>query len=447
MKIMFVQLPTSHFGAGERVYPLGLSRLSSLVEMSHTITGLDMNLHMDPWPELKSQILNNKPDIVALSLRNIDPLANQFVSYVSSLRTAAKLIRAFGPKIKIVAGGPAFSLFPEKLMSVVPEIDFGFVGEAELSFTAFITSDFSEKTPGLVWREADSIIMNPSQVKLNMNELPLLNSALFSPADYFNLNSYVAFMGIEGKRGCDLCCSYCLYPALGGKKMRLRDPKLIANEMEWLKKQYSIKLFHFTDPVLNRPKAHFVELCQEINRRKLDVAWTGFFREDAVDIKSLELAMKAGLVAVYFSGDSLSSKGLITLRKNMDMQAIIHASEISAKCGVLTMCHFLINLPNDTREDIDESKKNLEIILGIHAPVGNLGAVIFNNIRLYPSAPITKDLIKSGSLSPNVDLLYPIYYNPPETSHVLHEFEAFCHTAGVFSRIGYLEKEQQSLCV
>jgi len=31
MKVLLVQVPTSHLGAGEKVYPLGLSRLSSTV--------------------------------------------------------------------------------------------------------------------------------------------------------------------------------------------------------------------------------------------------------------------------------------------------------------------------------------------------------------------------------------------------------------------------------
>lgn len=36
MKIFLVQLPTSHHGSGEKVYPLGLSRLSSLVPAEYT---------------------------------------------------------------------------------------------------------------------------------------------------------------------------------------------------------------------------------------------------------------------------------------------------------------------------------------------------------------------------------------------------------------------------
>ena len=131
MKISLVQLPTSHHGAGEKVYPLGLSRLSSLVPAAYTKSALDMNLFPDPWPAFKNLIDDRQPDIVALSLRNIDPLAGHLVSYLSSLKTAAALVRKILPDSRILVGGPAFSLFGIRLMEAVSEIDYGLVGEGE----------------------------------------------------------------------------------------------------------------------------------------------------------------------------------------------------------------------------------------------------------------------------------------------------------------------------
>ncbi len=67
MKILFVQVPTSHHGAKERVYPLGISRLAALVPSGFEKSALDMNLYPDPWPVLKEKLENIKPDIVAMS--------------------------------------------------------------------------------------------------------------------------------------------------------------------------------------------------------------------------------------------------------------------------------------------------------------------------------------------------------------------------------------------
>ena len=436
MKILLVQLPTSHFGAKELVYPLGLSRLSSLVPDKYFKHVLDMNLYVDPWEKLHGVVKNVRPDIAFLSFRNIDPLAGHQTSYISSLKTPVKMIRSMIPEAKIIVGGPAFTLFAKRLLREIPEIDYGISGEGEVVFQEMLKAPFAlEKIPGLIWKNKGDIFQNRSWKKTDIDSLPMIDADSFRPRDYLEKNQYVAVMGVEGKRGCDLKCSYCTYPYLGGGQLRLRSPVKITDELEYLKKEYGVRLFHFTDSVVNRPADHFRAVCKEMLRRKLDIGWTGFFRETDLTSELLDLAISSGLVAVYFSGDALTDDGLKVLNKGMAKKDIINAAEITAKSGILTMCHFLINLPGETVDHFHEAAGTMDKLLEIHAPAGNLGAVIFNNIRLYPNAPITNRLIKSGRLSPETDLLFPVYYNPEKTSHFLHRLEAKCHEAGVFSRL------------
>lgn len=436
MRILLVQVPTSHLGAGERVYPLGLSRLSQLIPDRFEKSVLDMNLHADPWPELKHALLDVKPEVVALSMRNMDPLAGHQTSYVSSLKTSARMVRLLAPAALIWAGGPAFSLFGKRLMLECPEIDCGLIGEGEAVFPQLLESSSLGSIPGLIWRNSNGLERNPGRAAIHMDALPAMDVDLFRPRDYTQGNKYVAAVGIEGKRGCDLQCGYCVYPSLGGRKMRLRTPAKIVDEMEHLHKEYGLRLFHFTDSVVNRPSDHFEAVCNEILRRKLTMTWTGFFREDTLTEKVTDLAVKAGLIAVYFSADALTDHGLKLLNKRLTKADILRASRITAVNGVLTMCHFLINLPGETQAHASEARDMLARILDVHDRVGNLGAVIFNNVRLYPNALLTRKLLKTGLLDPRIDLLYPVYYNPIESAHVLHELEACCHAAGVFSRLG-----------
>lgn len=436
MKIALIQVPTSHLGAGEKVYPLGLSRLARLIPDNIGIHALDMNISPDPWMDLHRIIIDFKPDIAALSFRNIDPLAGHHTSYLSSINTAALLIKRFSPHTAVVAGGPAFSLFPERLMKEIPEIDYGIAGEAEKAFPMLLEKAVdAHNIPGLIWRNNKSTVINPRGAGMNMDEVPDINTDCFDPKDYVKGNAYVAAIGIEGKRGCDLKCSYCVYPSIGGCGMRLRNPQKIVDDMEKLSSEHGIKLFHFTDSVVNRPAEHFEKVCREIIKRKLKIGWTGFFREDTFTDYNAGLANESGLAACYFSGDSLNSFGLKLLKKRLSIDDLLRASKICVKHNILTMCHFLVNLPFEKEEHRMESLDTLNRILDIHSKAGNLGAVIFNNIRLYPDASIARTLIKNGLLSEDVDLLYPVYYNPVETSHFQHELEVKCHSVGVFSRI------------
>jgi putative variant cofactor biosynthesis B12-binding/radical SAM domain protein 1 len=442
MRVLLVQVPTSHFGAGERVYPLGLSRLSKTIPAHMDKWVLDMNVSHDPWAELKDILLEVKPHLAALSFRNLDPLAGQQTSYLSSLKTAARLVHALVPDARIIVGGPAFSLFGRRLMKEIPEIDCGVRGEAEAVFPLLLKDSLNPGTvPGLIWRNASvdrnrgRIRENPVQDHVAMDALPSMDTDAFCPRKYTDGNKYVAAMGIEGKRGCDLQCAYCVYPRLGGLKMRLRNPQIVVSEMEYLHKEYGIKLFHFTDGVLNRPVDHFEAICREMLRRKLHISWTGFFREDHMTIHMIDLASRAGLAAIYFSADSLTEQGLRTLNKGLTREDILRAASFTAQMKILTMCHFLVNLPGETQKHFSEARGMLDRILDIHGAAGNLGAVILNTVRLYPKAPLTRRLLKKGLLDPGIDLLYPTYYNPPATSRRLHKLEALCHAAGVFSRL------------
>ncbi len=448
LKILMVQVPTSHLGAGERVYPLGLARLAGLVPPGFEKSTLDMNIYPDPWPELKHRLDNMRPEIVALSFRNIDPLAGHQTSYLSSLKTAAQLIRLIVPDAVILAGGPAFSLFSKRLMEEIHEIDFGLTGEGELVFPELLSRfpDF-QSVHGLVRRNGDEIIHNPEGPHISMDELPATDTDYFCPEDYVGGNTYVAAMGIEGKRGCDLRCGYCVYPYLGGGRMRLRSPGRIVDEMERLNKEHGVSLFHFTDSVVNRPTDHFETVCNELLKRNLKVSWTGFFREDTFTAHNAELAQKAGLVACYFSADALTDHGLKLLNKEMSKDDILQAAGITVKCNILTMCHFLVNLPFETIAHVDEAKETMDRLLDRHAPAGNLGAVILNTVRLYPGAPLTRKLIKKGLLDPDMDLMYPVFYNPQDSSHVLHELEARCHSAGILSRLSTRVEESKSQSV
>ena len=438
MKILLIQCPTSHLGSGEKVYPIGLARLSALVPVDDVKCCLDLNLHPDPWPVLKETVTKVEPEVALLSFRNIDPLAGQQASYLSSLTITAAIVRRLAPTSRIIAGGPAFSMFAYRLMTEIPEIDFGLMGEGENAFARLIGHDLSPgAVGGLLWRQNGRIRRNPPDDAVDVDGLPMADTRGFSPKAYAGENAYVAAMGIEGKRGCDLACGYCLYPFLGGRRFRLRDPEKIAAEMQRLKVEHGIGLFHFTDPVLNRPREHFRRLCRTLIKKRIHVVWAGFFREDALDDDTAALAQDAGLSAIYFSADALTNHGLKLLNKQLAMAQILKAAQVTAKRRILTVQHFLVNLPDEDRPDhFVEAQENLKRLLDIHAPAANLGAVVFNAVRLYPQAPLTKRLIRKKMIPPDLDLLYPVYYNPPATAHVRHRLEHLCRQAAVMARLG-----------
>jgi putative variant cofactor biosynthesis B12-binding/radical SAM domain protein 1 len=428
MRILLVQAVSTH-DCGERVYPLGLARLAAAIGGRHELAGLDLNLHPFPWPELARTLQQFRPQRVAVSFRNLDPLAGNLVSFVPHLKTLAAIVREHSPESTVMLGGPGFSLFPRRLMAEIPEAHLGFCGEADGAFAALIEHAADPwNVAGTLWRGDDGRIASgcPANGCHRLDGLPFPDWQVFDPARYRDHNRYVAFMGVETKRGCPNECRYCLYPALQGRRLRLRPPERVVDELEALRAIYGIRQVHFTDPVVNQPAEHLRAICREILQRRLEIGWTGFFREDTLAAEDMELYRRAGLATWYFSADGASAHALQLLQKGLSRGQILAAARLAAESGVIAVYHFLVNLPGENRRTVDETRRLLDALFEIHASNANLGAVVINNVRLYPGAPLTEFLLKAGLVDPEQDLLYPTYYNPPPWDHLRHELTAAC---------------------
>jgi len=434
MRILLFQLPTSHLGSSEIVYPVGLSRLSSLMKaMGVCVTPIDLTLHQSPWHAMKQALLDQKPNAVGFSFRNLDPLGNNLASYFSSLEIAAKLVKALSNALVIV-GGPAFSLMPKDFMEKIPEIDIGIVGEGEMPFFKLIMCNLDPRSvPNTIYRSGKELHWQRGNDHIVMDEIPPLDLKSFNPLNYLGHNSYVAPMGIEGKRGCELNCSYCVYPKISGAKVRLRSPRLVVDEIELLNKEYGIDLFHFTDPVLNRPSEHFEEIVNEILKRKLKVNWTGFFREDSISQGQIERAKEGGLITIYFSADAAYSRGLQLLNKHLTIDQLNKAYYIAAKSNILTVYHFLLDLPFETKQDREEMKSFILKLIELHYPNKNLGGIVFSRLRLYPDTQITRYLIKNKLLPPDVEFIYPLYFSNHDYSYLIYELDSLTKQKSIFS--------------
>lgn len=424
MRVLLIQAVSTTSG-GECVYPLGLARLASVLREDHELRGLDLNLDPFPWPRVLTALNEFSPQVVCISFRNLDPLAGSLVSFVPQLKALAVLLKQQTPKIPLIVGGSGFSLFAERLMSEVPEIDYGLTGEAEESLPSLLGKlDSPGVVPGTVYRKVGDIRSNDACHIADLTSLLEPDYGLFPAGDYRERNQYVTFMGIESKRGCPHRCSYCLYPSLQGNSVRLLPPEMVVDHLERLHYEQKVDAVHFTDPVLNQPAAHLRAICQGIMARGLNLGWTGFFREDCLEAKDLELYQKAGLSALYFSADGASDHTLGLLNKGMALEQVEQATQMAAASGIVSVYHFLVNLPGESPESVEQTWKLVEHILSWHDKADNPAAMVFNNLRLYPGAPLTDRIMQAGLMDLRTDLLYPVYFNPPPYDGLRHELTA-----------------------
>jgi anaerobic magnesium-protoporphyrin IX monomethyl ester cyclase len=436
-KVLLVQAISMEGLDIERVYPIGIVTLGTLLHRSgqFDVTIFDMNMAANPYADLKQRIDDIQPDVIGISLRNLDPLGNRTTSLIVPFTMTVRFIHEFAPDTPLMAGGTAFTLFPERLMTDFPEIAAGVVGEAEHNAVP-LTLALSEREtppdlPGIIRRKDGAVHLNPPAADFDMKDYKQIDRTLLSPEPYLKVNKYVESIGIETKRGCCFHCGYCAYPKLSGRCMRLRDPISVVDEIEDLNKRYGVTRFHLTDSIVNFPAPHLDTICEELLRRDLNIHWSGFFREDLLTRENAKLYADSGCESFSLSPDGLCQKHLDMLEKHLTVDQILDTARFLADTGIIAVYHFLVNVPGESPETVAEAKKLIDAIYGIHAGTKSLGTIVLNLIRIMPGTKIERLALENGVITADTDLLYPVFYDPPAMRTSRYELEVYHQTRNI----------------
>ncbi|MHB8869543.1 MAG: B12-binding domain-containing radical SAM protein [Thermoleophilia bacterium] len=435
LRVLLVQAPSVEGPHAEIVAPLGLAAVAAAARgRGHEVEVVDLNLETDPFPALAAALRRADPEVVGIGLRNIDPLANRRHSYLPVFGAVLAVVGRELPGVPVVVGGAGFSMFPRAIMERYPAVDVGVFREGEETFPAVLdglgrvsVSDLAG-TSGTIVRVSEGLVEGPPRAWLSVAALDAVRTWLPElTAAYAGRTSYAPAAGVETKRGCPLNCSYCVYPALQGRRLRFRSPTTIVAEVEALHREAGAEWVHFTDPVLNYPAAHFRDVCRGLLDRGLPVRWTGFFREDVLTPADAELAVRAGCAAFQFSGDGTCDRSLSRLRKGLTLANVLAAAEAAAGTDALSVYHFMANIPGTDTEIAAGAHHLVDRLHDIHSPRENLGAIVFNNLRVYPGTRLAAELAAAGALQPEDHLLFPTYHDPPPFQHLRYELEERQH--------------------
>lgn len=158
-------------------------------------------------------------------------------------------------------------------------------------------------------------------------------------------------------RGCPYLCTFCYAPRMFGTKWRGRTVEQIIEEVKFLKEKYNIYRFDFLDDLpFGGSRDKMLDFCRRI--KGLNVQWSCDQRINNVD-EGLLCAMKdANIWYIYFGIESGSQRMLKKIRKvGVTPEKAIRVFDLCYKLGIVTMAGFIIGMPGETREDLEESAK------------------------------------------------------------------------------------------
>lgn len=425
MNILLVQ---AYLGGSEPpVFPLGLSCIVSTVK-GHNIKLFDPNISKKPHYELTNIMKEFKPDVVGISLRDIDSTnTRKVVFYYTYFEEMMELLKNNSSEdCKIIVGGSGFSMFAREIMDRNLRIDFGVYLEGENTFPELIENlEEPHKVRGVFYQQHGKIIFTGLREHSDLNNLPPPYRNITGIGQYKDIPDAI---GIETKRGCALSCVYCPYGFLNGKEYRLRSPDKIVDEIESLVTNLGIRDFMFVDSVFNIPISHAEAVCREIIKREVVVSWSAWFNDKYMTKEFAQLVKHAGCKKIMLSPDGFSDKALLALGKNMTKEDIRNTYDILKKEDNIEFCYnFFKNPPGQSfitfiRLVFFYLKAKLELRNKVHFE--------FNSIRIEPHTKLFQTALREGLISEEENLLYPQFYSKPHTRYIEKFFNLMLRLKG-----------------
>ena len=269
----------------------------------------------------------------------------------------------------------------------------GSVAPATLALaTGTETTNPLARIRGLAWRDGEEICINPDRPFIpDLNDLPLpLHERL--PLDKQRMPMIKGpFTFIVSSRGCPAGCKYCIKHVSYQNSVRLRSPQNILAELQRLS-ELGIHNVHMYADLFTVNREQVVELCRLIIESGLKVRWTCNSRVDYVDEEMLSLMGKAGCWYISWGIESANEQILKRARKGYRKEQAFKALKWSKAAGINNWGYFIIGLPGETEETIQET-----IAYAKELP---LDIALFHIAAPYPGTPFFYEVVENNWFRP-----------------------------------------------
>jgi len=408
LRVLLINTPIREWSY-PNIMPIGQGYVGAVAAMDgHRVDVLDLNAErrqpvkdppevFDKW--IESQVVRKlegcKPDVIGLG---------GIITQYGRLKWIAGICKRVYPDVPIVLGGGIASSMPEFMIARMP-IDVVVQEEGEVTFSEVLhrleMGASMEGVKGVAYRhvirpgewDVRNNGLRPSVVSRTrgLDALPWpLRSAWpeeeiykHNPVGHLNwrtkwINGAAAEPGqysvsMIASRGCPYAghaCDYC-YAAYLGKQYRLRSPKEVVDEMEFLKQRYGVVYIHFLDDLLMTDYHWALDLFAELRARRnatgFEVMWGGTCRANIIG-DDIVRARKEGrpniLEQGYEVGWRQAGYGLESASPTI-LKAIDKSGQTPQKMEIAIQetqrvlgyadCSFMIASPGETKETVQET--------------------------------------------------------------------------------------------
>lgn len=383
---------------------IGLAYLSEYLlanGFDHDI--IDMNL-LRNYAQFKTRMKKAKPDIIGISL--VTP------GYLKGYKLIKRIKKNF-PRCKIIVGGPHVGLLRENLLRECPEIDVGFISEAEQSLVDFLKKGADPSlVNGVVFRRGRHITYRPPKLEENIDKFPFPRYQKYDLSKYSGIALYTS-------RGCPFRCVFCTVDMFRRNSFRPRSNRSIIEEIKYWYERGQ-KLFPIEDDNFTFDIDRIYKLCDEIEKLKFSdllFALGQGLRADRTTKHLLKRMFQVGFKYTTIAVEAGNNRMLKSLNKAERIETIKRAIKNACNIGYEVRLLFVIGAKGETLKDIEDSIRVAKQFPVMYSRFNNLlpipGTALFDWVKkenLFISPP--KKYLNSNFL----DYTEPFYETPEFTA-------------------------------
>lgn len=396
-KILFVN-PVVREDDQPRHVPYGMAVLASIVmKRGHQVQAFDANA----WrPSRMSEVLD---EVLRADRWDIVAVGGLSTAY-KSIRSIVQASKKVAPQAVVVAGGGGLTSMPRDMMSLLPEIDLGVVGEAYETFPEIVERVHAKRLDwsscaGIIWRNPEGrVIMNAARPLMKeIDSLPYPAYELFPLEEVYFPNSMLLLseesmtarrrLDINASYGCSLICRFCFHLGISGdmayvetpegkdtvftykRDLRWHSPRYIVNLVKYLHERFGVDFVCFLDENLMTMNVStggkwLPEICHlwieeglqpECVRRGVPhdvstcrgVHFGGTSHAGLVKPEVLEIMRRAGCSYLDYGLESFSQRILKNIGKGASVESNERALRITMEAGIRPIPNQIIGFPDE----------------------------------------------------------------------------------------------------
>ena len=410
---------------GEETIPgMGVLVLAAVARTrGYRVHLVDAKAHGTLSEEVAQRIAALKPDYLGLSATTIS---------VNNAARIAERVKTLVPGVVTVLGGAHVSAIPERTLAAFPSIDFGIVGEGEVSLFELLArleaATPVDDVPGLAFRRDRRVLTNPRAPYIDdLDALPPPAWDLlpdfphrFQPSLFSYPRTPVATLITS--RGCPFSCTFC-DRSTSGRKGRMHSVESVVGLCQMLVDR-GVRHITFVDDLFTVRKQRVVDLCRAFLDHGFTFTWSCNSHPNLLDAETLRLMRRAGCWQIAYGIESGSQRILDVVKHEVRIPRMRETLRMTRAAGIRTRGFLMLGHPTEGLDSLAETAAFLRTV--------ELDICQITKFTPYPGTPAYPTVHQQGTFAEDwerMNAMNFVFIPNGLTAEVLESYFDHCYRA------------------